>query len=149
MGAGDELRVTAYGLDDLSDSYRVGDAGTISLPLLGAVDAEGLTVAELETALTEAVRDRALVRNPSVSVQISEYRPFYVIGEVRNPGEYAYVPNASVLTAMSVAGGPTFRAADDRVVITRRVDGRTVEGTASLDAPIMPGDTIRVPEGWF
>ena len=149
LGVGDELRLSVYRLDELSNTYAISDTGVISLPLINSVDASGKTVSELETAIERAISARNLVREPSVSVQIVKYSPIYIIGEVQKPGEYTYSPNMTVLTALSTAGGPTFRADKDKVVITRIVDGAAVKGVASMNSLILPGDTIEVKEGWF
>ncbi len=150
LGPGDELRVTVYRLDELSNLYVVSDTGLVSLPLLEPINAAGKTLIELEQEIETAIASRALVREPSVTAQISKYRPFFIVGEVQRPGQYSYVPNMSVLTAMSIAGGPTFRANTDKVVITRlSEDGQSVSGRARMETRVLPGDTINVYEGWF
>jgi polysaccharide export outer membrane protein len=149
LGPGDELRIDVYRLDELSNTYRVSDAGVISLPLLDAISVNGLTVEEVEREIENSIRLKALVREPSVSAQISQYRPYYVVGEVIRPGQYPYMPNLNVLTALSAAGGPTFRANTKKVIITRMIDGELVSGKADLHSLVLPGDTIRVQEGWF
>ncbi len=149
LDAGDELRVTVYRLDELTGAYIVSDTGTISLPLLEPVSARGKTIEELEMEIERRITERSLVREPSVSAQVQKYRPFFIVGEVNRPGEYAYSPNMTVLTALSMAGGQTFRANTDRIAITRTIDGQIVSGTVSLSSRVLPGDTIRVYEGWF
>ncbi len=149
LDAGDELRVSVYRLDELTGAYIVSDTGTISLPLLEPVEARGKTVEELELEIERRIADKSLVREPSVSAQVQKYRPFFIVGEVNRPGEYAYSPNMTVLTALSMAGGQTFRANTDRIAITRTIDGQVVSGTVALNSRVLPGDTIRVYEGWF
>ena len=149
LGAGDEVRITVFGLDAMTNTYVVSDTGKISLPLIGAVSAEGQTVEQLEAAIGETLRTRDVVRNPSVSAQVQKYRPFFILGEVQRPGQYAYVPGMSVLTAVSIAGGYTFRAEKDRAVITRSGPEKIVQGMARPDTPILPGDTVLVKEAWF
>lgn len=149
LGAGDEVRITVFGLDAMNNSYTISDTGKISLPLVGAVDAEGRTIDELQATIGEALRSRDVVRSPSVSAQVQKYRPFFILGEVQKPGQYAYVPGMSVLTAVSIAGGYTFRAQTNRAVITRSRADKVIQGTARPDTPILPGDTVLVKEAWF
>lgn len=149
LGAGDEVRVTVFGVDAITNSYIIGDTGKISMPLLGAIAAEGQTVEQLEASIADALRTRDVVRAPSVSAQVQKYRPFFILGEVQRPGQYAYVPGMSVQTAVSIAGGYTFRAEEDRAVITRSGQTRIMQGAARPDTPVMPGDTVLVKESWF
>ncbi|MGF1544238.1 MAG: polysaccharide biosynthesis/export family protein [Parvularculaceae bacterium] len=149
LGPGDEIRVTVFRLEELTNTYVVSDTGAVSLPLLRPIRAEGKTIAELESELEAAVASKDLVREPSVTAQVSKYRPFFVVGEVQRPGQYPYVPNMTVLTAISIAGGPTFRANTDKIVVTRIIDGRSQTGRARSESLVLPGDTINVYEGWF
>jgi polysaccharide export outer membrane protein len=149
LGPGDEVRITIFGLDAATSNYVVGDAGTIAIPLLPPITASGLSAEELQAAVVGAIRARALLRDPSVSVQVQKYRPFFILGEVQRPGQYAYVPGMSVLTAVSIAGGYTFRANKKKAEIQRAADGRMIKGDAAADAPVLPGDTINIKESWF
>lgn len=149
LGSGDEVRVTIFGLDAASNTYAIGDDGTISIPLLGLVTANGKSLPELETTIADALRKKDLVRQPSVSVQVTRYRPFFILGEVQKPGQYPYVPGMSVLTAVSIAGGFTFRANKRSATIVRAIDGKMVKGKATPESQVLPGDTINIPEGWF
>lgn len=149
LGAGDEVRINVFGLDALNNSYVVGDAGTLAVPLLPPVPAVGKSVEELQAQLVTMIRARELVREPSVSVQVQKYRPFFILGEVQRPGQYAYVPGMSVLTAVSIAGGYTFRANKKRATIVRPVGTESIRGRALPETQIQPGDTINVPEAWF
>jgi polysaccharide export outer membrane protein len=149
LGPGDELRINAYGLDSFSSNYVVSDRGTISLPLIGELAAAGHTADEVERAIATSLAEKRILVNPVVNVQVNQYRPFFVVGEVKNPGEYPFRPGTSVLNAISMAGGYTFRARTSKVAITRRLGERSVTATASETAFIQPGDTIRVYESWF
>lgn len=149
LDTGDEVRITAYGLEGFNNTYTVGDKGSISLPLLGDVPASGKTVGQLQDDIAAALIGKQIVNAPNVNVQINQYRPFYVVGEVKKPGEYPFRPGMTVLTALSVAGGYTFRAQTGKVAITRRQGTTNVTGSADEKAMIQPGDTIRVFEGWF
>jgi len=149
LAPGDEVRIFVYGLEAASNTFTVNDEGVLTLPLAGPIRAEGLTVANLETAIGNQLVERSIINSPNVNVQPVALRPFYILGEVRNPGEYQYRHGLSVLSAISVAGGYTFRASDGDVSITRMIDGERVTGRADEATLIQPGDTIRVYERWF
>lgn len=147
LGIGDRLRVTVFGHDDLSGEFEVSSNGSITLPLIGEVGAANLTLTELEQKITGKLRPDYL-KNPQVSAEVLNYRPFYIIGEVRNPGDYPYVGGMRVVNAIAMAGGFTYRADEDGILVTRAAgDGTQVE--VSADAPIYPGDVIEVPERFF
>jgi protein involved in polysaccharide export with SLBB domain len=148
LGAGDTLRITVFGEEDLSGSFKISDSGTITMPLIGPVVAQGLSVPDLQKKLVTVLNAKA-VKSPDVTVQIDAYRPFFILGEVKNPGSYAYVPDMTVLTAVAIAGGFTFRASQDEVSVTRRKDGKAVEARATRDARVLPGDTVYVFERHF
>lgn len=150
LGAGDGIKITVFGLDAVNRSYSVGDGGTISLPLIGSLNVADKTVAETEAMVVAALRDKQLMNAPSVSVEVEKYRQFFILGEVQKPGQYPYVPGMSVLTAVSIAGGYTFRAQTKRAVIVRlSAGGRPVKGSAVPETVVMPGDTISIAEAWF
>ena len=149
LGPGDQVRVITFGEDALSEIFRVNDAGNLALPLLGTVQARDLTTDELGTRLAELLKTRNLMRNPSVSVEVTEYRPAYVLGEVNKPGQFFYQPGMRVLSAIAIAGGFTYRAVDDVMAVTRVIDGRPVQGNATPTTPIAPGDIITVYERYF
>ena len=123
-------------------------AGSSLYSLIDPVPARGQTTQEFAHRV-EAVLRQKLLRNPVVTVEISQYRPFFILGEVNTPGQYAYVNGMTVKTAAAIAGGFTYRASTDDVVITRHIGPRTVEGYAALNAPVMPGDTVQVRERIF
>ncbi|PSJ36385.1 polysaccharide biosynthesis/export family protein [Allosphingosinicella deserti] len=153
LGSGDELRVVVPGLSGTdaaaNTAYVVNDRGEISLPVVGAVRASGLTLSELERAIASKLVDGEYLVSPSVSVQPVKLRPVYVTGEVRNPGEYQYRPGMAVLAAVSAAGGYTYRAVQGKVAITRVVGGRATTTRATNASWVLPGDTIVVYEKWF
>lgn len=149
LDAGDEVRITAYGLDALTNNYLVSDTGEISLPLIDNVKAKGRTVGELQSDIARILFEKQILRSPSVNVQITKYRPFYILGEVKSPGEYPYRPGMSVVTAVSMAGGYTFRADQKNMTITRNMAEGAVTGRARENTPVQPGDTIRIKESWF
>jgi len=145
---GDKIRVTVYGEDKLSGDYQIDQSGQISLPLAGTVEAVGLTQSQLEQALAKKFRSEYL-RNPKVTVTIATLQPFYLMGEVEKPGEYSYRSGLNVLTALAIAGGPTYRASKNTVQIQRRGETSMREYPISASVPILPGDVIRVPERYF
>jgi polysaccharide biosynthesis/export protein len=145
---GDKIRVNVFGEEKLSGDYEVDQSGQISLPLAGTVQAVGLTQSELEQALSKKFRGEYL-RNPKVTVTIATLRPFYILGEVTKPGEFPYKSGLNVLTAMAIAGGPTYRASRNSVQIQRRGESSMREYPMSSSVPILPGDVIKVPERYF
>lgn len=149
LGSGDQIRVTVYGLEALNNSYMIGDGGSISLPLIEPIAVEGKTVHEVELVIAQALADRKIVLQPSVSAQIEKYRPIYITGQVQKPGAYPFEPGLSVATAVVLAGGYTFRADSKRVEIARKTTKGLIRGSAGPDSVIMPGDTVTVYESWF
>ncbi len=148
LGAGDKLQITVYGEEDLSGEQQVGPDGTVTLPLIGRVPATGRTVA----AVSEEIRARladGFVQKPSVSVTITAYRPFYILGEVNTPGQYEYAKGMTVLGAVARGGGFTYRAKKSEVFIKREGSQAEVRVKLTGDLPIAPGDTIRVGERYF
>ena len=148
LDSGDKLRIVVFGQDALSNNYTVDAQGQVSLPLVGAVEARGLTTAQLGGAIAGRLKS-GYVRDPSVAVEIETYRPFFVLGEVTFPGQYPYVPNMTVENAIAIAGGFTPRAAKDKVTITRKVQGAPTRTVLPLRYPLRPGDTVEVSERWF
>lgn len=146
---GDEILVTVQDVDAANGSYIIDGTGMISLPLLREVQVAGLGLRQIESRIAESYRAAGLLNNPIVSVQPGTLRPFYVIGEVTRPGELPYRQGMTVLSAVSAAGGYSYRAHEGTVEIVRNVNGREVRSQASEDTPILPGDRIRVYERWF
>jgi polysaccharide biosynthesis/export protein len=148
LGPGDSLQVTVFGEPDLSGVFRISENGAIALPLAGQVSAQGLSVPDLQRRLVTVLGAKA-VKSPDVTVQVEQYRPFFILGEVKTPGSYTYVPEMTVLTAVAIAGGFTFRAQQDEMSITRKRDGMTSESRAERDARVLPGDVVYVFERHF
>jgi len=149
LGPGDSVRLITYGEDSLSGEFRVSAAGTIAMPLLGSVHAAGLTPAELGQSVAEALKRDKLLENPSVAAEVTVYRPIFVLGEVNKPGEYPYQPGMTVVTAAAVAGGFTYRAVEGYVSVVRTVNGKAMEGQATRQTFLQPGDVVTVYERWF
>ncbi|WP_339831396.1 polysaccharide biosynthesis/export family protein [uncultured Parvibaculum sp.] len=147
LGAGDKLRLIVFGEADLSGEFDVTGGGRVSLPLIGQIDAEGLTLSQFEAAVIAKLQDGYL-NNPRVSAEVLNYRPFYIYGEVESPGQYPYTSSMTILNAVAVAGGYTYRANQDRVFITRG-EGAEVAYPASQAVKVLPGDVVRIPERFF
>jgi polysaccharide biosynthesis/export protein len=148
LDSGDRLRVVVFGQDGLSNSYLVDASGHIAMPLIGSVSARGLTTDELSGRIGERLR-QGFVREPHVAVEVEAYRPFFILGEVTQPGQYPYVADMTVETAVAIAGGFGPRAFRQTVVLTRIVNGRQERITVPTTYALRPGDTINVQERWF
>jgi polysaccharide export outer membrane protein len=148
LAAGDKVRVTIYGHEDLSGEFEVDGAGRLSLPLIRDVNAAGLTVQGLADVIVGKLKPDYL-KNPQVSVEVLNYRPFSIMGEVQSPGSYPYVTGMSVMNAVALAGGFTYRARKSRVVVTRSASDGQKRVELPLEAPVLPGDVIEVRERFF
>lgn len=149
LAAGDKLKVTVYNEPDLTGEFQVNDGGTIAFPLIGEVRASGVTVDEFRGQLIQSLQN-GFVRNPRVTVDIANYRPINIIGEVRNAGQYPYRPGISVQDAIAMAGGYTYRANNSVVYLTRASGSEQITlNSKKEETPVLPGDSIRVPERYF
>jgi polysaccharide export outer membrane protein len=148
LDAGDRLRVVIYGQEGLTNSYAIDAGGSITMPLIGAVPARGMTPAGLASHITGRLRN-GYIREPSVAVEIEAYRPFFILGEVAAPGQYPYVPNMSVESAVAIAGGFSPRAKRDAVTLTHTDPRGSIRAVVPLGTPLGPGDTVLVGERWF
>ena len=149
LGPGDEVRLITFGEESLTGVFRVSDSGTIALPLVGIVPAVGLSPDALAVRVADALQRANLLRQPSVSAEVTAYRPIFVLGEVGKPGQYPYQPGMTVVTAAAVAGGFTYRAVNDYASVVRVRDGAAIEGKASRQSFVQPGDVITVFERRF
>ncbi|WP_119169274.1 polysaccharide biosynthesis/export family protein [Algihabitans albus] len=149
LGPGDEIRVTVFGQPELTGSYLVSDSGQVAVPLIAGIEASGVTADNLAERIAEELRSAEVVLEPSVSVEVRTYRPFFILGEVAGPGRYPYESDMTVLTAVAIAGGFTDRGRRDLFEITRARDGTTLQGQAGPEVRIQPGDVIRVLERYF
>jgi polysaccharide export outer membrane protein len=147
LGTGDKLKVTVFGEDDASGEYEIDATGAISARLLGRMVVKGMTVSEVEQALSEQYRARGFFRNPRISIELTNLRPFFILGEVEKRGSYPYVNGLTVAQAVAIAGGYTYRASRTRITVQRA--GAPKEEAASEDALVYPGDIVRVPERFF
>ena len=148
LSAGDRVLITVFGHENLSGEFEINGAGVISMPLISDVDAAGLTPNELEAAIVDALKPDYL-RDPSVSAEVVTFRPIYIIGEVVNPGSYPYTNGMSVINAVAVAGGFSYRAKKNKLVILRDNGNQTIEIKVDLDTVVLPGDVIEIPERFF
>ena len=146
LGAGDKLRIIIFGEERLTGEFQVGASGDIALPLIGGVHAAGLSTPEVEKEIASALRKAKMFKDPNVTVEIINYRPVFVLGEVSKPGQYPYQPGMSVVTAVAVAGGFTYRAVDNVFSIVRTTDAATLEQRAVRQTPVQPGDVITIYE---
>jgi polysaccharide export outer membrane protein len=139
------LRVIVFGQDNLSNSYNVDSSGHISMPLIGLVNAQGLTPSQLKGSIESRLR-AGFLRDPHVSVEIEAYRPFFILGEVTTAGQYPYVNGLTVQTAVAIAGGFTPRGAKSTAAITRNTPSGAVTYEVPMTWPVRPGDTVVIHE---
>jgi protein involved in polysaccharide export with SLBB domain len=148
LAAGDRLRVSVYGHDDLSGEFEVDGKGQLSLPLIQDIDAVNKTLNELEVDIKNRLQPDYL-KNPRVSVEILSYRPFYIVGEVNDPGSYPFVSGMTVINGVALAGGFTYRAQKTRIKIIRDHPTSKEEIEASANTAVSPGDVIEIGERFF
>lgn len=146
LGPNDKVKITVFRHEDLSGEFTLDGNGFLSLPLIGEVRAAGLTARELEDELERRYGDGYLV-DPKISIEILNYRPFTILGEVKEPGQYPYEPGMTVIDAVAKAGGFTFRARQDRIYLRR--GPQAPEVVVPANTPVQPGDIITVPERFF
>jgi polysaccharide export outer membrane protein len=149
LGGGDQVRIITFGEDQLTGEFRIDDQGMFSLPLLGEIRAASLTTAELGSEISHELKKRNLLSDPSVSVEVRAHRPIFVLGEVSRPGQYPYEPGMTMLTAVAVAGGFTYRAVKDYASDIRTANNMATEGLITPKSFIAPGDVIQVLERRF
>ena len=148
LGPADKLRITVFGEEALTGEFTISGSGRLSLPLIGEVQAEGLSVTQLQERIAEALR-QGFINDPRVNAEVMNYRPFYILGEVSKPGEYPYTIGLTVLNAVATAEGFTYRA-DTRRVYIKRADGAFEQAYPLTTATqVAPGDTIRIGERFF
>jgi polysaccharide export outer membrane protein len=149
VAPGDRVRVTVLSDPELSAEYEIDSAGLIAARMVGRLQVVGMTTTEIEEVLRNRYRADGLLRSPRLSVDLTNRRPFYILGEVGRPGSFAYVSGINVAQAIAIAGGFTRRASKTRISIQRFNQTRGMEESVTEDSPVGPGDIIRVPERWF
>ena len=145
--AGDRIKLVVEGEKDFSGEFTVDSAGAITAPIVGAVPASGKTLHELADAYGAKLRDGQILREPKVTAEPVGLRPIFVLGEVKRPGQYAYVSGMTIQSAVELAEGYTYYAKQSAAEITR--GGRTVEVDVATEMKILPGDTVRIPKRFF
>lgn len=148
LDTGDRLRITVFGQSNLTAAYAVNTSGMVTLPLIGMVDARGKTPAELETAIEGRLK-RGFLREPNVAIEVEAYRPFFILGEVTNAGQYPYVPGMTAEQAVAIAGGFSPRARENGVELARRSGNGVARTKVPMTTLVKPGDIITVQERWF
>lgn len=143
---GNRVRINVFGENNLSGDFQVDALGNVALPLVGNVPASGISADSFAERIGSALQRSGYLREPRINVEIVTYRPYYVLGEVRQPGEYPYTLSMTVLSAIAKAGGYDYRAREGTIVLIRTVDGKQREYLADERTPILPGDILRVPE---
>ncbi len=145
LDSGDRLRIIVFGQDDLTNTYTVDQAGNLSMPLIGIVAARGKSTPEIEAEVSDRLLS-GFLRNPDISVEVDQYRPFFAMGEVNAGGQYAFVPGMTVQQAVAIAGGFTARSDKASVQVTRTIEGQVATANLGLSDPVLPGDTLYVRE---
>jgi len=148
LDSGDKLRVVVFGQEGLTNTYIVDATGKIAMPLIGAVSVRGCTTAQASRAIADKLRN-GFVREPHVAIEVEAYRPFFILGEVAAPGQYPYVPNMTVESAVAIAGGFSPRAKRDMVTLTHADASGAARYAVPLGTSLGPGDTVLVSERWF
>ncbi len=148
IGPGDRLNITVFGHKDLSGEVMIDGSGRISLPLIGQIPVNSKTVSELQQEITTAL-DRDFIINPRVTIEVVNYRPFYILGQVKRPGSYSYIEGMTVRMAVAIAGGFTRRAKEDVATIIRANDPEQTPHEVTLGELVLPGDSIEVERRLF
>jgi len=148
LGSGDTIKITVFGQEDLSIETLLNDNGKIDYPFLGQIQATGKTLAEFQQAIHAGLKGDYLI-NPNVSVSIVEYRPFFIDGEVNNPGGYPFQPGLTISKAAALAGGYTERASLSKIFIIRSNDHNQKSVNVKSNASVLPGDIITVKQSYF
>ncbi len=148
LGAGDKLRMIVFGEEELSAEYELDGTGNLSLPLIGQVRAGGQTAQNLENQIKSLYADGYLV-NPRISLEVINFRPFYIVGEVNNPGNYPYISGLTVLNAVAVAGGYSPRAKKNKIELKRIQNGKEHLQIVTEASQVLPGDVIEIKERFF
>jgi len=149
IGSGDRLRIDVFGEPDLSFETTADANGTITYPLLGRLRVLGLTGKDLEQVLTEGLTQGQFLVKPEVRVNIVNFRPIYVIGQVKRAGSYPYVEGINVEKALALAGGMTDLASTRQIYILRENNQTFLREKADLSSQVFPGDTVIIEQGWF
>ena len=148
LGTGDKLRVIVYGEDDLGGTFDVDGNGYVSMPLIGQVKVSGMSATQVERVMTQKFAD-GFLKEPRVNVEVTTYRPFYVLGEVNRPGSYPYVDGMSIQNAVADAGGYTQKAVESGYYIRHAGEAQETYVSSDSLAKIYPGDVVRIDSSTF
>lgn len=148
LGPNDRVRITVFGEDRLSGEFVLDGEGLVSLPLIGTIRARNATTDELSQAVRDALAGRFIL-NPRVAVEVTSYRPFFILGEVNEPGEYPFSSGLTVLGAVALAKGFTVRANEGVAEISRVGSTRAFRARITPSTAVNPGDVITIPQRWF
>jgi polysaccharide biosynthesis/export protein VpsN len=148
LGAGDVIKISVFGQTDLSLTTKVPHMGVINYPFLGDIEVVGMTASQLESTIYKGLKGDYLVE-PSISVTIEEYRPFFIDGEVKKPGGYPYQPGLSIDKAAALAGGYTERASRTKITIRRDIDGQQKLIESQPTDTVLPGDIVTISQSFF
>ena len=149
LGSGDKMRIITFGEDQLTGEFSISDSGNVAIPLLGVIHAAGMSPDQLGRRVAQTLKDKKLFSDPSVSVEVIRYRPIFVLGEVSKPGEYPYQPGMTMLTAVAVAGGFTYRAVEQYASDVRIIDNKGLEGRITRESLLQAGDVVTIFERTF
>lgn len=149
LQSGDFLRIMVFGVEELSGEYKIDSKGDVTIPLIGDVKALGLNKKDLRNTITRALIDGEYYKDPKVTVEIIGMQPFYILGEVKNPGSYEYHTDLNIFKAVAIAGGFTPRASKNKIIIIRKIHDETIEIKATEMTPVLPGDSIKIKQRFF
>lgn len=149
LQSGEKVRIVVYGEDRMTGDFEIDPTGHVTVPLVGQIVAAERTKEELSQAISRKLKSDQILRNPVVSVDVAAFRPFYVLGEVEKPGQYAFANGLNVMSAAAIAGGYTYRASRSQVHVQRAGEKAFKSYPLSPDVMVYPGDLVRVPERYF
>ena len=149
LDTGDQLKISVFGVEELSGEFKIDGKGHITMPLIGEIAAKGIDKQSLENQIAATLIKGGYYNNPKVTIEIISMKPFYILGEVKNPGSYDYEDGLDVFKAIAIAGGYTPRAKTEYVVIIRKIDGKNTKIKATESTEILPGDSIKVKQRFF
>lgn len=148
LGTGDRIRLIVFGESNLSGEFLVDSTGRVALPLIGEVKADGMSLRQFETSVEDQLK-RGYLNDPRVSVEVLNFRPFYILGEVARPGTYPYTSGLTVYNAVATAGGFTYRANTHSVKLKREGMDKELDLRLTPNLTLEPGDTLRIKERWY
>jgi protein involved in polysaccharide export with SLBB domain len=149
LGPNDKIKISVYSEAGLTGEYVISSDGKVSLPLVGNINASGKTVKQFQDQLVAAYRDGGYLKDPKITAEVVSARPFFILGEVKIPGQYPCLNGMTVMNAVATAGGFTYRAASDQVYIRHAGEAQEHKEKLADTTPVFPGDTIRIDERWF